>query len=120
MSKRIVIADDAAFMRNVVRDILETNDYQVVGEASDGASAVEKYKELRPDAIIMDINMPEMDGIEAAIQIKKLDNDANIIICSAIRQQDIVMDAMRAGAKDVIGKPFHSDNVLAALEKAFK
>ncbi|MDD3613124.1 MAG: response regulator [Caldicoprobacterales bacterium] len=119
MTKRIVVADDAAFMRNIVKNILETNGYQVVGEASDGLSAVKQYKDLHPDAIIMDINMPEMDGIKATIEIKSFDEDANIIICSAISQESVVNDVIRAGAKDVIMKPFHGDSVLSVLEKVF-
>ncbi|GGJ22286.1 MULTISPECIES: response regulator [Paenibacillus] len=117
MANRILIVDDAAFMRMMIRDILTKNGYEVVGEAQDGAQAVEKFKELRPDLITMDITMPEMDGIAALKEIKKLDGGAKVIMCSAMGQQAMVIDAIQAGAKDFIVKPFQADRVIEAISK---
>ncbi|MCR2805022.1 MULTISPECIES: response regulator [Paenibacillus] len=117
MANRILIVDDAAFMRMMIRDILSKNGYEVVGEAQDGAQAVEKYKELKPDLITMDITMPEMDGISALKEIKKLDGNAKVIMCSAMGQQAMVIDAIQAGAKDFIVKPFQADRVIEAIKK---
>ncbi|MFI3230413.1 MAG: response regulator [bacterium] len=117
MSKNILLVDDAAFMRMMVKDILTKNGYNVVGEAENGAIAVDKYKELKPDLVIMDITMPEMDGIEATKAIKAADGGATIIMCSAMGQQAMVVDAIQAGAKDFIVKPFQPDRVLEAVKK---
>ncbi|MGG6313538.1 MULTISPECIES: response regulator [Paenibacillus] len=117
MANRILIVDDAAFMRMMIRDILTKNGFEVVGEAQDGAQAIEKYKELHPDLITMDITMPEMDGIAALKEIKKLDSNAKVIMCSAMGQQAMVIDAIQAGAKDFIVKPFQSDRVIEAINK---
>lgn len=117
MGNRILIVDDAAFMRMMIRDILTKNGYEVVGEANDGAQAIEKYKELRPDLITMDITMPEMDGINALKEIKKQDPNAKVIMCSAMGQQAMVIDAIQAGAKDFIVKPFQADRVVEAIKK---
>lgn len=117
MANRILIVDDAAFMRMMIRDILSKNGFEVVGEAQDGAQAVEKYKELKPDLITMDITMPEMDGITALKEIKKLDGNAKVIMCSAMGQQAMVIDAIQAGAKDFIVKPFQADRVIEAIKK---
>jgi two-component system chemotaxis response regulator CheY len=117
MANRILIVDDAAFMRMLIRDILTKNGYEVVGEAQDGAQAIEKYKELNPDLITMDITMPEMDGITALKEIRRLDTNAKVIMCSAMGQQAMVIDAIQAGAKDFIVKPFHADRVIEAIKK---
>ncbi|EJL47082.1 chemotaxis protein CheY [Brevibacillus agri] len=117
MSNKVLIVDDAAFMRMMIKEILSKNGYSVVGEASDGAQAVEKYKELGPDLVTMDITMPEMDGISALKEIKKLDPNARVIMCSAMGQQAMVIDAIQAGAKDFIVKPFQADRVLEAIKK---
>ncbi|MBW5444564.1 MULTISPECIES: response regulator [Cohnella] len=117
MANRILIVDDAAFMRMMIRDILSKNGYEVVGEAQDGAQAIEKYKELHPDLITMDITMPEMDGITALKEIRKLDSNAKVIMCSAMGQQAMVIDAIQAGAKDFIVKPFQADRVIEAIKK---
>ncbi|WP_019532545.1 response regulator [Paenibacillus ginsengihumi] len=117
MANRILIVDDAAFMRMMIRDILTKNGYEVVGEANDGAQAIEKYKELRPDLVTMDITMPEMDGIQALKEIKKIDPNAKVIMCSAMGQQAMVIDAIQAGAKDFIVKPFQADRVIEAIKK---
>jgi two-component system chemotaxis response regulator CheY len=117
MANRILIVDDAAFMRMMVRDILTKNGYEVCGEANDGLQAVEKYKEVKPDLVTMDITMPEMDGIAALREIKKLDPNAKVVMCSAMGQQGMVIDAIQAGAKDFIVKPFQPDRVLEAIKK---
>ena len=118
MSKKILIVDDAAFMRMMIKDILTKNGFEVVGEAENGAQAVEKYFELSPDLVTMDITMPEMDGITALKEIKAKDASATIIMCSAMGQQAMVIDAIQAGAKDFIVKPFQADRVIEAIEKA--
>jgi len=117
MSQKILIVDDAAFMRMMIKEILTKNGYNVVGEAQDGAQAVEKYKELRPDLVTMDITMPEMDGIHALKEIRAFDPNARVIMCSAMGQQAMVIDAIQAGAKDFIVKPFQADRVIEAIKK---
>ncbi|MCQ6280189.1 response regulator [Bacillus sp. EB600] len=117
MAHRILIVDDAAFMRMMIKDILTKNGYQVVGEAADGIQAIEKYKETVPDLITMDITMPEMDGISALKEIKKVNPNVKVIMCSAMGQQAMVIDAIQAGAKDFIVKPFQADRVLEAISK---
>lgn len=117
MANRILVVDDAAFMRMMIKDILTKNGYQVVGEAQDGYQAIEKYKELRPDLVTMDITMPEMDGITALREIRKIDPGAKVIMCSAMGQQAMVIDAIQAGAKDFIVKPFQADRVIEAVKK---
>lgn len=113
----ILIVDDAAFMRMMIKDILEKNGFNVIGEASNGLEAVELYKKEKPDIVTMDITMPKVDGIEAVKLIKEYDNEAKIIMCSAMGQQAMVMDAIRAGAKDFIVKPFQADRVIEAINK---
>jgi two-component system chemotaxis response regulator CheY len=101
----------------MIRDILSKNGYEVCGEANDGVQAIEKFKELKPDLITMDITMPEMDGIHALKEIKKLEPNAKVIMCSAMGQQAMVIDAIQAGAKDFIVKPFQADRVIEAIKK---
>ena len=108
MAKNILICDDAAFMRMMIKDILTKNGYNIVGEAENGAKAVEKYAELKPDLVLMDITMPEMDGIEALKKIKAADANASIIMCSAMGQQAMVIESIQSGAKDFIVKPFQA------------
>ncbi len=117
MAKNILICDDAAFMRMMIKDILTKNGYNVAGEAENGAKAVEKYNELKPDLVMMDITMPEMDGIEALKRIKSNDPTATVIMCSAMGQQAMVIESIQAGAKDFIVKPFQADRVLEAVKK---
>lgn len=119
MSKNVLVVDDAAFMRMMIKDILTKNGYSVVGEAENGLMALEKYKDLKPDLVTMDITMPEMDGISAVKQIKSFDSQARIIMCSAMGQQAMVIDAIQAGAIDFIVKPFQPERVLEAVGKAF-
>ena len=115
--KTILLVDDAAFMRMMLKDILTKNGYDVVGEAENGMKAIEKYKELKPDLVILDITMPELDGIKAAKAIKTDDADALIIMCSAMGQQAMVIESIQAGARDFIVKPFQPDRVLEAVKK---
>lgn len=118
MSKRILLCDDTAFMRAMLKEILVKNGYDVVGEAENGKIAVEKHKELKPDLTLMDITMPEMDGIRAVSCIIENDSKANIVMCSAMGQEEIVVDAIKAGAKDFIVKPFQQERVIEAVKKA--
>lgn len=117
MTKTVLVVDDAAFMRIKLKDILEKNNYEVVGEAENGIEAIEKYKEVSPDIVTMDITMPEMDGVEALKEIKAFDPNAKILMCSAMGQQSMVMDAIRTGAVDFIVKPFDTERVISALDK---
>ena len=117
MAKNILICDDAAFMRMMIKDILTKNGYNVVGEAENGAKDIEKYNELHPDLVLMDITMPEMDGIAALKGIKQIDPNAHVIMCSAMGQQAMVIESIQAGAKDFIVKPFQADRVLEAVKK---
>ncbi|GGB30377.1 response regulator [Virgibacillus dakarensis] len=118
MAHSILIVDDAAFMRMMIKDILTKNGFTIAGEAQDGAQAVEKYQELTPDLVTMDITMPEMDGITALKEIRQINPNAKIIMCSAMGQQAMVIDAIQAGAKDFIVKPFQADRVIEAIQKA--
>lgn len=117
MAKNILICDDAAFMRMMIKDILIKNGYNIAGEAENGAKAVEKYNELKPDLVLMDITMPEMDGIQALKKIKETDPNASVIMCSAMGQQAMVIESIQSGAKDFIVKPFQADRVLEAVQK---
>ena len=117
MAKNILICDDAAFMRMMIKDIRTKNGYNVAGEAENGAKAVEKYAELKPDLVLMDITMPEMDGIQALKAIKGSDPGATVIMCSAMGQQAMVIESIQSGAKDFIVKPFQADRVLEAVKK---
>ena len=117
MAKNILVCDDAAFMRMMIKDILSKNGYEIAGEAENGVKAVEKYNETKPDLVLMDITMPEMDGIQALKEIKKIDGNAKVIMCSAMGQQAMVVESIQAGAKDFIVKPFQEDRVLEAVKK---
>ena len=112
---KILLVDDAAFMRKVVKDGLTQAGYSDIHEAVDGADAVAKYSELSPDLVIMDITMPNMDGLEALKAIRASDGSANVVMCSAMGQESMVMDAIRSGAKDFIVKPFKPDRVLKTV-----
>ena len=112
---KILLVDDAAFMRKVVKDGLSKAGYADLHEAVDGADAVEKYNSLKPDLVLMDITMPNMDGLEALKAIRAADPNANVVMCSAMGQETMVMDAVRSGAKDFIVKPFKPDRVLKTV-----
>ncbi len=118
MGTKVLIVDDAAFMRMMLRDILAKNGFEVVGEADNGKVAVQMYNELKPDVVTMDITMPEMDGIAAVKEIKAADPNAKVVMVSAMGQQAMVIEAIRSGAADFIVKPFQPDRVLEALGKA--
>ena len=117
MAVRVLVVDDAAFMRMMVKDILSKNGYEVVGEAENGMKALEKYQELKPDLVTMDITMPEMDGISAVKEIKKVDPNAKIVMCSAMGQEAKVVEAIKLGALDFIVKPFKPDRIIATVTK---
>ncbi len=114
---RVLIVDDAAFMRMMMKDILTKNGFEIAGEAPNGVKAIEMYKIEKPDLVTMDITMPDMDGIQAVKSIKQIDPTAKIIMCSAMGQQTMVLDAIKAGASDFIVKPFQADRVLDAIKK---
>ncbi|WP_456273230.1 response regulator [Bacillus sp. AK031] len=114
---RILITDDAAFMRMQLKDMITKAGHEVVGEAENGAVAIEKYNELKPDLVTMDITMPEMNGVEAVKGIKNIDANATIIMCSAMGQQNMVLEAIQAGAKDFLVKPFNAERLEEALSK---
>ena len=120
MAYTVMLVDDAAFMRMMLKDILSNNGYQVIGEAENGMVAVDKYSDLKPDITIMDITMPEMDGLQAVKEIRAKDPQAKIIMCSAMGQQTMVIEAIQSGAKDFVVKPFQPDRVLEAVGKALK
>lgn len=120
MANRVLVVDDAIFMRMKLKDILEKNGYEVVAEAQNGIEAIEKYKTEKPDLVTMDITMPEMDGVAALKGIKAIDPKAKVVMCSAMGQQSMVMDAIQAGAVDFIVKPFDSDRVIQSLSKVSK
>ena len=115
--KKVLIADDASFMRQMIRDIIEPEGWEVVGEASDGVDVVDKFKTLHPDVVMMDIVMPKRSGIDAVKAIKAEDPGARVVMCSALGQEALVTEAIQAGAKDFIVKPFKPDAVLATLAK---
>lgn len=117
MAKNILVVDDAAFMRMMLKDILTKGGYNVVGEAENGQIAVQKFGELNPDLVTMDITMPEMDGIQALKEIRAKNSGAAVIMCSAMGQQAMVIEAIQAGAKDFIVKPFQADRVVEAVKK---
>ena len=120
MAAKIMIVDDASFMRMMLKNILTQNGYEVVGEADNGVKAVERYSEVKPDLVIMDMIMPEMGGIDAVREIMKKEPSARIVMCSALGQQALVVEAIHAGAKDFIVKPFQPANVLEAVQKALR
>jgi two-component system chemotaxis response regulator CheY len=120
MRIRVLIVDDALFMRNMIKEVFSGNEFEVVGEAGNGVEAVEKYRALRPDITTMDIVMPQKSGIEAVREIVKLNKDAKIIMCSALGQESLVMEAIEAGAADFIVKPFKPEKVLEIVKKVVK
>ena len=115
---RVLIVDDAAFMRMMIRNILTQNGHEVVGEAENGEQAVTRHAELRPDVTTMDITMPEQDGISALREIIAADPAAKVVMCSALGQEAKVIESIRSGAKDFVVKPFQQDRVLAAVARA--
>jgi two-component system chemotaxis response regulator CheY len=118
MAKRVLIVDDAAFMREMLREILTDAGYEIAGEAADGDQAVTMFRECSPDLVTLDIVMPRKSGLEALREIRGLDPGACIVMCSALGQEALVMEALEAGASDFIVKPFKPDQALAVIEKA--
>ncbi|MDO9536559.1 MAG: response regulator [Bacillota bacterium] len=114
---KVLIADDTAFMRMTLRNVLEKNGFEVIAEAEDGLQAVEMYSNVKPDLVTMGITMPNMDGIEAIKRIMKNDPEAKIVVVSAMGQKTLVIDALNSGAKDFIVKPFQPDRIVEALQK---
>ena len=117
MAHTVLVCDDAIFMRTMIADILTQAGYKVVGEAESGVEAVRRYQELKPDLVTMDIVMPEMGGIDAVREIVKQDPQARILMCSAMGQQALVVEAIQAGAKDFVVKPFQPARVLEAVQR---
>ncbi len=117
MGHTVLVCDDAIFMRTMITDILTQAGYEVIGEAESGAQAVEKYRQLKPDLVTMDIVMPDMGGIEAVREICKVHPEARILMCSAMGQQALVVEAIQAGAKDFVVKPFQPSRVLEAVQR---
>ena len=117
---RVLVADDASFMRQMIREIVEGEGYEVVGEASDGDEVVEQFKRLQPDVVTMDIVMPRKSGIDAVRGIMALDPSACVVMCSALGQETLVTEAIQAGAKDFIVKPFKPDAVIETLKKVLE
>ena len=116
MDKKIMLVDDAAFMRMMIKDTLSKNGYPNVIEANNGQVAVTNYPTEKPDLVIMDITMPVMDGLEALKQIRSQDPNANVIMCSAMGQEAMVVDALKQGAKDFIVKPFKADRIMKTVK----
>jgi len=114
---RVLVADDASFMRQMIREIVESEGFEVCGEASDGVEAVDAFKNLHPDVVTMDIVMPLKSGIDAVRGIMAIDPGACVVMCSALGQETLVTEAIQAGAKDFIVKPFKPDAVLTTLDK---
>ncbi|NHM29911.1 response regulator [Neobacillus terrae] len=117
---RILVVDDAKFMRMTLTNMLEKANHDVVGEAENGSEAVKLYEELKPDLVTMDVTMPEMSGLEAVRKIKQGDPEAIIIMCSAMGQQKMVVEAIETGAKDFVVKPFDEGRVLDAINRVLK
>lgn len=117
MAHRILICDDAIFMRTMIADILSGAGYEIAGEADSGLQAIERYKTIKPDLVTMDIVMPDMGGIDAVKEIVASDPDARILMCSAMGQQALVVEAIQAGAKDFVVKPFQAGRVLEAVQR---
>lgn len=117
MAQTVLICDDAIFMRTMIGDILTQAGFQIVGEAETGVQAVAKYRELKPDLVTMDIVMPDMGGIDAVREIVKDDPGAKVLMCSAMGQQALVIEAIQAGARDFVVKPFQPSRVLEAVQR---
>ncbi len=117
MGLRVLIVDDALFMRNMLREIFDRAGYETVGEAGNGEEAIEKYRQLRPDLVTMDIVMPLKSGIEALQEICREDSKACVVMCSALGQESLVIEAVRGGARDFIVKPFKEQRVLEVIRR---
>ena len=118
MASRVLIVDDLAFIKLIIKDTLEKTGFEVAGEASNGVEAIEQYKRLQPDIVLMDITMPKMDGIQALQEIVKIEPQAKVIMCSALGQQKLIIQSIQLGAKDFIVKPFKPERIVGAIKKA--
>ena len=116
MDNKILIVDDAAFMRMMIKDTLKKNGYENLLEASDGEIAVQTYKTEKPDLVILDITMPNKNGLDALKEIIQIDPEAKIVMCSAMGQESMVVEAIRSGARDFIVKPFKAERVLKTVQ----
>jgi two-component system chemotaxis response regulator CheY len=119
MEPTVLIVDDAAFMCKMLKDMLADTGFEVIGEATNGAEAIAKYTALKPDLVLMDIMMPDVSGVAAVKEIVAADSQARIVICSVLRQQDMVMEALRAGARDFVVKPFSANKIREALQRTW-
>ena len=119
MAPTVLVADDAALVRKMLRDMLADTDFEVIGEATNGAEAIAKYTALKPDLMLMDIMMPDVSGVTAVKEIVAADSQARIVICSVLGQQDMVMEALRAGARDFVVKPFSANKIREALQRTW-
>ncbi|MCR5156438.1 MAG: response regulator [Butyrivibrio sp.] len=119
MQRKVLIADDTALMRELIRGALPVEEYTIVGEAKSGVDAIEMYKATKPDVMILDINMPKMNGIDALSEIMKIDPQAKVIMCSDQKYESMIMMALKKGAKDFVIKPFTSYDILLAVKKLF-
>ena len=117
MAKTVLIVDDSAFMRKLLKDIIETEDYKIIGEAQDGEEALQLYKKLKPDIVTMDIILPHCSGIDIVKEINKADKNAKIVMVTALGQQQLAAEAIKAGAKEFITKPFKEDSILEAIKR---
>jgi two-component system chemotaxis response regulator CheY len=120
MSARVMVVDDALFMRAMIREALANSGFQVVAEASNGEEAVARYQEVRPDVVTMDITMPQMDGVQAVREILRQDPSARIVMVSAMGQQALVVEAIQAGARDFVVKPFDQTRLVEAIRRALR
>ncbi len=119
MRKKVLIADDTTLMREMIRGALPAEEFQIVGDAVSGDQAIELYKQTQPDVMLLDINMPKMNGIDALSEIMKIDPGANVIMCSDQKYESMIMMALKKGAKDFVIKPFTSYDILLAVKKLF-
>ncbi len=120
MALRVLVVDDLAFMRDAISDILVRDGFEVAGEAENGRAALDRYREIRPDVVLMDITMPVMDGISALREIRRFDPSAVVVMCSALGQQHYIIRAIHLGAKDFVVKPFRPERIVSAVRKATK
>jgi two-component system, chemotaxis family, chemotaxis protein CheY len=117
MPRRLLVADDAMIIRQIIKDLAENAGWEVVGEASNGQEAIQRYRELHPDVVTLDLVMPEYDGLHALLGIMDFDPEAKVLVVSALEQRGVLKDAIKAGAADFLGKPFNKQGLLATLEK---
>ncbi len=120
MTIKVLTVDDSNFMRNIIKKALEKEEFKIVAEASSGEKAIELYQELDPDIVTMDLTMPGIGGLKALKKLKEFDPDVRVIICSAMSQEPLVIEAMRSGAKEFIVKPFSEDRIIRAARNVMK